>query len=249
MPKDMFSLQDPSPEPTDSDMNGEPPDSDILVTSDLGQPRASRDKQQKQKKVCAAKKVDTKVLPSTHDDDYMTSDEEADSQYGGRKTLPLLLKVSKHCRKVDEPTKTLVRCIGSAGCGKTWIWPRDKTCILKHVMGCGYVAKLPGGSLLVQEAIQALVVKVPGLLDDLTKRIEQADGAKEKRQCEPDESEPLPSKRKKILRDSSEPRLSTTVTYRNTGTTSTHSTSLPHALARTIPPSFASASAEDCASC
>ena len=38
------------------------------------------------------------------------------------------------------------------------------------------------------------------------------------------------------------------VTYRNTGATSAHSTSLPHAPARTIPPSLASASAEDCAS-
>ena len=37
------------------------------------------------------------------------------------------------------------------------------------------------------------------------------------------------------------------VTYRNTGAASAHSTSLPHAPARTIP-SFASASAEDCAS-
>ena len=38
------------------------------------------------------------------------------------------------------------------------------------------------------------------------------------------------------------------VTYRNTGATSAHSTSLPHAPTCTIPPSFASASAEDCAS-
>jgi len=38
------------------------------------------------------------------------------------------------------------------------------------------------------------------------------------------------------------------VTYRNTGATSARSTSLPHAPARTIPPSLALASAEDCAS-
>ena len=37
------------------------------------------------------------------------------------------------------------------------------------------------------------------------------------------------------------------VTYRNTGATSAHSTSLPHAPTHTIPPSLAFASAEDCA--
>ncbi len=125
--------------------------------------------QKKKKKKPHAKKLDTKVLSSTHDDDYLSSDEVSDSRDGGRKTLPLLLKVSKYCRTTDG-TK-LVRCLGSAGCGKTWVRPRDKTRILKHVMTCGYVANLPGGSLLVQEAIKAMAIKNPGLLDELTRRM------------------------------------------------------------------------------
>jgi len=197
-----------------SSSNVETPD----TTEDARQPEPSSVGDQlkektKTKKAPAIKKIDTKVLSSTHDDDYLSSDEESDLRQGGRKTLPLLLTVSKNCRKVDEPEKKLVRCIGSTGCGKTWIRPRDKTRILKHVMSCGYVAKLPGGSLLIQQAIQALAVKAPGLLDDLTKRIEQAgSGTKvtEKRQLVDESS--APRKHNKIdfscQGDTSDPKLS-----------------------------------------
>jgi hypothetical protein len=60
-------------------------------------------------------------------------------------------------------------------------------------MACGYVANLPGGSLLVQEAIKAMAIKTPGLLDELTRRM---GNNSEKRQHVDESLEP--SKRIKI---------------------------------------------------
>ena len=149
MPKTMFSMQTSGSSATMT----RPEITENTCTETLAQTTesvhpATLQKKGKPKKALI-KKPDTKVLSSTHDERYLSSDEASDSRDGGRKTLPLLLKVSRNCQTVDG--KKLVRCIGSVGCGKTWIRPRDKTRILKHVMSCGFVANLPGGSLLVQD--------------------------------------------------------------------------------------------------
>ena len=197
MPQAMFSMQNSGsdsatmarPEIT---KNTHMEASSSTQATELENPATSRKKKKTKKAHVTSKKLDTKVLSSMHDDNYASSDEASDSRDGGRKTLPLLLKVSKHCRTAEG--KKLVRCIGSAGCGKTWIRPRDKTRILKHVMSCGYVANLPGGSLLVQEAINAMAVKAPGLLDELTRRM----GAQETRKRPHVDESTEPRKRIKI---------------------------------------------------
>ena len=139
------------------------------------------------------KKPDTKVLASTDDENYVDIPEVKDSRHGGKKMSPVLVKAMRVCHRKDETDgKKIVRCIGSAGCHTTWCYPRDQARVLKHVMGCGYVAMLKGGSQLVQEAIEAQATKDPALLSKLTKRI----GMKRKL-VESEEDTELPSKRNK----------------------------------------------------
>jgi hypothetical protein len=99
MPKTMFSMQN-----SESDAIAARPEttkntrtevSSSTQATELENPATSQKK--KKKKLAHGKKLDTKVLSSTHDDNYPSSDEVSDSRDGGRKTLPLLLKVSKYC--------------------------------------------------------------------------------------------------------------------------------------------------------
>ena len=64
--------------------------------------------------------------------------------------------------------------------------------VLKHVMGCGYVAMLKGGSQLVQEALEAQAAKDPTLLGKLTKAI-----GKKRKLVKSEEDAELSSKRNK----------------------------------------------------
>ena len=60
------------------------------------------------------RKLETKVLPGTEDVDYSDDEESDDGRRGGRRMFPLLLEITKPCRKKGEREK-LVRCIGSKG--------------------------------------------------------------------------------------------------------------------------------------
>jgi hypothetical protein len=120
----------------------------------------------------SVKKPDTKILTSTDDENFVNVPEVKDSRNGGKKIKPILLKTSRVChRKSEENGKKIVRCIASAGCHTTWYYLRDQNRVLRHVMGCGYVAMMNGGSQLVQEAIEVLAAKDPNLLAELTKKI------------------------------------------------------------------------------
>lgn len=71
-----------------------------------------------------AKKLDSKILTNFDDPNYDDVEEAEDSRGSGIKILPLLLKISKRCRKKNDPKRTdRVRCIGSSGCGTTWSFP------------------------------------------------------------------------------------------------------------------------------
>lgn len=62
----------------------------------------------------ATKKLGTKALNGTEDDEYSSEEESDDERKGGRRMLPLLKKVSKPCHRKGE-TKKMVRCVGSKG--------------------------------------------------------------------------------------------------------------------------------------
>ncbi|KAK6987977.1 ribonuclease H-like domain-containing protein [Favolaschia claudopus] len=127
------------------------------------------------------KKPETKLGGNGSDPLYVDIPEEDDDRTGGRKIDPLLLKISKLWK--DEDEKIHVRCLASAGCRTTWAYPRNKQRILRHAMGCGWLAAIDSGSL-VAEAIAQLKQKDPGLLDRLNAQM----GLPSKRQR--DESEP-----------------------------------------------------------
>ncbi|KAF8902221.1 ribonuclease H-like domain-containing protein, partial [Gymnopilus junonius] len=113
-------------------------------------------------------KLETKALASTEDDEFSSSEESGDERQGGRKMLPLLKKISIPCHRKGE-TKKIVRCAGSKGCRTTWGWPRDRTRILSHAAQCGYLAALD--KELVQEAIEELARKNPGIIDRLNVKV------------------------------------------------------------------------------
>jgi len=117
----------------------------------------------------AVKKLDTKVLEGTCDPLYSTDEESDDGRKGGRKMHPLLPKISKPCHKAGTTGPKIACCIGSKGCGTTWGWPRDKTRILKHAAGCGYLAKI--NQTLVQDVVEELARKRPGLVNDMAKKV------------------------------------------------------------------------------
>ena len=107
---------------------------------------------------------------------------------------PILTKTFRVCyRKDDDNGKKIVRCIASAGCHTTWHYPRVQNRVLRHVMGCGYVAMMTRGSQLVQDAIETLAAKNPKLLAELTKKI----GEKRKVTVVETEEDQRPSKRNK----------------------------------------------------
>ncbi|TBU55069.1 hypothetical protein BD310DRAFT_1041341 [Dichomitus squalens] len=82
----------------------------------------------------------TKVLETFEDDRYEDLGEEPDLRAGGRPIEPLLLKVSLRCRsRSDSTEKVLVRCLASRGCGTTWVAPRSKARVLKHVASCTWL--------------------------------------------------------------------------------------------------------------
>lgn len=61
------------------------------------------------------KKLDTKKLPNGAEDEDFTSDDESDDgRAGGQRMLPLLLEITRPCRRKGD-TKKIVRCIGSKG--------------------------------------------------------------------------------------------------------------------------------------
>ncbi|KJA16151.1 hypothetical protein HYPSUDRAFT_71581 [Hypholoma sublateritium FD-334 SS-4] len=124
------------------------------------------------------KKTATKVLVGTKDPKYSSDDESEDDRAGGRTTFPLLLKISKICHLRGESRKR-VRCLASKGCLTTWATPRDKTRILKHAMGCGYLAKID--SSLVEDAMLAMSKKHPHLVDQLKKKVGMGSGGKRAR--------------------------------------------------------------------
>ncbi|KAF9230189.1 hypothetical protein BU15DRAFT_33786, partial [Melanogaster broomeanus] len=84
-------------------------------------------------------KLDSKILGNSHDPDYEDMVETIDSRKSGAKTLPLLLRVSKHCRAKINPSVDRARCIGSKGCHTSWSWPHYCQCILEHASKCGYI--------------------------------------------------------------------------------------------------------------
>jgi hypothetical protein len=115
------------------------------------------------------KKLDTKVLEGTSDPLYSTDEESDDGRKGGRKMHPLLPKISKPCHQVGTTGPKIARCIGSKGCRTTWGWPRDKTHILKHAAGCGYLAKI--SPTLAEDVIEEQARKNPGLINNLASKI------------------------------------------------------------------------------
>lgn len=59
-------------------------------------------------------KLKTKVLQGIEDDNFSSDEESDDERRGGRRMFPLLLELTKPCRRKGEREK-LVRCIGSKG--------------------------------------------------------------------------------------------------------------------------------------
>ncbi|KAI9439376.1 hypothetical protein F5148DRAFT_1352747 [Russula earlei] len=62
------------------------------------------------------KKPDTKALHDTEDSDYITDDESDNGRKGGKKILPLLLRISRPCHAIADPQKKMAQCIASKGC-------------------------------------------------------------------------------------------------------------------------------------
>ncbi|KAG6372009.1 hypothetical protein JVT61DRAFT_8704 [Boletus reticuloceps] len=88
-------------------------------------------------------KLNTKILQSFKDPDYVDVSEIEDSRKSGGKMLPLLVKVSHRCRKKDysdrEKQVDRIRCIGSQGCHMSWVYPRNRQRILGHVSKCNWL--------------------------------------------------------------------------------------------------------------
>ncbi|KAJ7933219.1 hypothetical protein B0H13DRAFT_2262883 [Mycena leptocephala] len=112
----------------------------------------------------SVKKPDTKSGVDTSDPSRDPVSEDEDERNGGRRMDPLLLEVSKAWKTSDGDKK--VRCLASAGCDKTWNWPRSKQRILKHAITCGHLAAV--NPSLVQRAIEEKAKEDPALLDRLT---------------------------------------------------------------------------------
>ena len=116
--------------------------------------------------------MDSKVMTSFNDDNYVSSEEEDDTRQGGQKTFHLLPKVAVPCRRKSDLNKKIARCIGSAGCGKEYRWPRDKTRVLGHVISCGFVTMSEGGAQHLADALQEQAKKRPEVLDEVRSKLE-----------------------------------------------------------------------------
>ncbi|KAF8438554.1 hypothetical protein L210DRAFT_2273083 [Boletus edulis BED1] len=88
-------------------------------------------------------KLDTKILQSFEDPDYVDLPEIDDSRRSGGKLLPLLVKVSRRCQKKNyhdgEKQVDRIRCIGSWGCKMSWAYPRNRQRVLTHVSKCNWL--------------------------------------------------------------------------------------------------------------
>ncbi|KAJ7079037.1 hypothetical protein C8R43DRAFT_1092890 [Mycena crocata] len=154
----------PAVAPSGKSNGGKNTDRQTTLTGKNVTSEKQKRKKAKDTSVPEVKKPDTKILVGTDDPAYPPADEDTDDRSGGRKLDPLLLRISKPCYDTDK--KKIVRCLASAGCHKTWAWPRGKERILKHAMSCAYLAAIDGGSM-VQDAIRELAKKNPHLLDKL----------------------------------------------------------------------------------
>ncbi|KAF9442029.1 hypothetical protein P691DRAFT_849910 [Macrolepiota fuliginosa MF-IS2] len=116
------------------------------------------------------KKLDTKLLPNTNDDQYIDIDEPSDGRSGGQCILPLLLDISHLCVLASDESIERVQCIASGGCKTTWAQPHDKSCILKHAAQCGYVALLEQGRYTIA-ALEYLAREAPDIATEARKKL------------------------------------------------------------------------------
>lgn len=105
-------------------------------------------------------KLDTKILQTFEDPNYVDLPENEDSRKSGGKTLPLLVKVSHRCRKKNygdgEKQVNRIRCIGSQGCHMSWVYPRNRQRILAHVSKCNWLPTTLHEAALAQMSDSAI---------------------------------------------------------------------------------------------
>lgn len=127
-----------------------PNDGNIATRNQANRHKSKAHPRAKNKRSTALKKTkmdrrDSKILSDFEDPNYTESDESEDNRRSGLKMHPLLLQISKPCRKRNESatgsseSKKYVRCIGSKWCGKFWVWKRNKQRILDHANKCRYI--------------------------------------------------------------------------------------------------------------
>lgn len=157
--------------------------SDDESSDEDSEPEKRTAKSKKKTKPKKPTKPQTKVLESTNDPNFVDCEEVDDTRDSGCHTLPLLLQISKPCHRSHPPYDKRVRCIGSAGCHKSWAFPRNKGRVLTHAAGCGFIAQLGlSGRELVADVLLETAKRDPTLLvhaSDVIKKRGRADTVSE----------------------------------------------------------------------